>query len=179
MFAGVLAGITTGALWGLTFVAARVVHPFTEVDLAIARYTIFGLTSLLLMIRPAFRPTGIRRSHAATALLLGSVGYVGYFIAATLAVKLAGPAVPPLIVGLLPVILAVIGNRANTDVCWRRLIAPLAMIFAGVAIANLWTLIDADSGGERRDVLLGIACSLVALGLWIAYGVINAKAMRA
>lgn len=179
MLIGILAGLATGALWGLTFVAIRYVHPFTELDLAIARYGIFGMASLLLMARPRFRPRSIRPSSAAVALLLGSVGYVGYFIAASLAVRYAGAAIPPLVVGLLPVCLAVIGNRANADVEWSRLAAPLAMISAGVAVTNLWTLKAARAAGAQQDVLLGIAFSFVALGIWVVYGVVNAQAMRA
>lgn len=179
MLKGILAGLTTGALWGLTFVAPRAVHPFTELDLAIARYAIFGIASLLLMIHPQFRPRGIRPANAAVALLLGSAGYVGYFIAASFAVRFAGAAIPPLVIGLLPVCLAVIGNWANADVQWRRLVVPLAMITMGVAVTNIWTLGNAQTESQRQDVLTGIGCSFVALAIWIAYGVANARAMRA
>lgn len=151
-------------MWGLTFVAIRYVHPFTELDLAIARYGIFALMSLLRMVRPRFRPRGIQPGRAVVALLLGAVGYVGYFIAASLAVRHAGAAIPPLVVGLLPVCLAIIGNRANSDVEWGRLALPLAMITVGVAVTNLWTLSNARAAGTRQGVLLGIACSFVALG---------------
>ncbi len=179
MLKGVLAGLTTGALWGLTFVAPRAVHPFTELDLAIARYSIFGIASLLLMILPQFRPRAIRPANAAVALVLGSAGYVGYFVAASFAVRFAGAAIPPLVIGLLPVCLAVIGNWANADVQWRRLVVPLAMISVGVAVANIWTLGNAQTESQRQDVVAGIGCSFVALAIWIAYGVANAKAMRA
>jgi drug/metabolite transporter (DMT)-like permease len=179
VFIGILAALITGALWGLTFVAIRYVQPFTELDLAIARYGIFALMSLLLMVRPRFRPRGIPPGRAVVALLLGAVGYVGYFIAASLAVRHAGAAIPPLVVGLLPVCLAIIGNRANSDVEWGRLALPLAMITAGVAVTNLWTLTNARAAGTQQDVLLGIACSFAALGIWIVYGVVNARAMRA
>jgi drug/metabolite transporter (DMT)-like permease len=179
MLKGVLAGLTTGALWGLTFVAPRAVYPFTELDLAIARYSIFGIASLMLMIHPQFRPRGIRPANAAVALVLGSAGYVGYFVAASFAVRFAGAAIPPLVIGLLPVCLAVIGNWANADVQWRRLVVPLSMISVGVAITNILALGNAQTESQRQDVVTGIGCSFVALALWIAYGVANAKAMRA
>jgi drug/metabolite transporter (DMT)-like permease len=47
MLLGIIAGLTTCALWGLTFVAPRAVTPFTAWDLTIARYCIFGLTCLI------------------------------------------------------------------------------------------------------------------------------------
>lgn len=56
MFYGIIAGLTTCALWGLTFVAPRTVAPFSAWDLTMARYGIFGLACLLLMVDRRFRP---------------------------------------------------------------------------------------------------------------------------
>ena len=67
MLVGLIAGLATGALWGLTFVAPRAIRPFTELDLAIARYAIFGLISLGLMILPRFRPVRLTARLFATA----------------------------------------------------------------------------------------------------------------
>jgi len=38
MLIGILAGLATCALWGLTFIAPRVVDPFSTWDLTVARY---------------------------------------------------------------------------------------------------------------------------------------------
>lgn len=178
MLIGIFAGLVTGALWGLTFVAPRAVVPFTEVDLAIARYAIFGVASFILMLSPNFRPTGIRRGQKIIALLLGGAGYVSYFIAAALAVRFAGPAIPPLIIGILPVALAVIGNWRDDTVSWQTLAVPLGLIAAGVLVVNLWSLWSADPVRTRGDIALGILCATLALVIWIVYGVVNARAMR-
>lgn len=179
MIGGILAGLTTGALWGLTFVAPRAVAPFSAVDLAIARYLVFGVASVALMAWPAFRPRGIGLKSSLVAILLGSVGYIGYFLAAAFAVRYAGAAVPPLVIGLLPVALAIIGNWTTADVRWSRLALPLSMICTGVLLINVRAVLNAGELGERNSVLFGVLCAYVALAIWIAYGVINAKALRA
>ena len=179
MIGGILAGLVTGALWGLTFVAPRAVAPFSAVDLAIARYLIYSVASVTLMMWPAFRPRGIRLKYSLIAILLGSAGYIGYFLAAAFAVRYAGAAVPPLVIGLLPVALAIIGNWTNADVRWSRLILPLSMICSGVLLINVRAILDAGAITARNNVLLGVLCAYVALAIWIAYGVINAKALRA
>ncbi|ANM04679.1 hypothetical protein AMC78_CH02593 [Rhizobium phaseoli] len=62
--------------------------------MTIARYGIFGLACLLLMIDRRFRPVGMAPSRLLTGLLLGGAGYVGYFVSAAFAVQLAGAAIP-------------------------------------------------------------------------------------
>jgi drug/metabolite transporter (DMT)-like permease len=178
MLIGIIAGLTTGALWGLTFVAPRAIQPFTEIDLAIARYAIFGIASLLLMVHPAFRPVRISRQRFFTAVLLGFLGYVSYYVAAAYAVRLAGPAIPPLIIGILPVALALIGNWQDRDVSWRVLAGPLVLISIGLAIVNVATLAHAPDVASRSNILVGAFCAFLALLVWICYAMINARIMR-
>lgn len=179
MLAGLLAGLAAGALWGLTFVAPRAVLPFTALDLAIARYALFGLASLALMILPRFRAGGVSRQRVAIALFLGGIGYVGYYLCAAYGVQLAGPAIPPLIVGALPVSLAIIGNWQDRGVPWRALALPLLLIAAGLAVVNIGALGEAATPAGRLRVLAGAACACAALAIWIIYGVLNARVMRA
>lgn len=162
--------------------APRAVVPFTELDLAIARYAIFGLASLALMLHPAFRPRRITWQTLQIAIILGGTGYVGYYVAVAYAVRLAGPAIPPLVIGALPVILAIIGNLQERDsgqqVPWRALAVPLLLIAAGLAVVNADALGQASSAAAQADVALGTFFAVVALLIWVVYAVINARAMR-
>lgn len=178
MLLGIFAGLTTCALWGLTFVAARVVEPFTTLDLVVGRYTTFGLICLMLMIDPRFRPSGMAPRRLVLGFLMGLLGYVGYFASVATAVKLAGPALPPLIVGTMPVILALIANRRDRALRWRALALPLLLIAGGVAVTDVALLHGADFGA-RRTMLLGLLASLAALAIWVAYALVNAETMRA
>lgn len=174
---GIIAGLTTCALWGLTFVAPRAVVPFTAWDLTVARYGIFGLACVLLLFDRRFRPTGISLDRLVIGLLLGGVGYVGYFVSAAFAVQLAGAAIPPVIIGTMPVFLAIIANLRDRSAPWQALAFPLLLIGVGVAVVNIATIGAADGSG-MGSVLLGILASTVALAIWIIYGVVNAAVMR-
>ncbi len=175
---GIIAGLTTCALWGLTFVAPRAVEPFSAWDLTIARYCVFGIACLLLMLHPRFRPTGVALRPSVIGLLLGGVGYVGYFVGAAFAVRLAGAAIPPLIIGTMPVFLAVIANLHERSASWRALALPLVLIAAGVAIVNIAAVGTAKSV-DTGSMLLGILSACAALCIWIVYGLLNAAVMRA
>ncbi|MBY5775454.1 DMT family transporter [Rhizobium leguminosarum] len=177
MLLGIIAGLTTCALWGLTFVAPRAVTPFTLWDLTIARYCIFGLACLMLMADRRFRPIGIARSRLMIGLLLGGAGYVGYFISVAFAVQLAGAAVPPVIVGTMPVFLAIIANIRDRSAPWQALALPLVLIAIGVVIVNAATVSAADVA-DTESILLGVLASSAALATWIAYGLANAAVMR-
>jgi drug/metabolite transporter (DMT)-like permease len=177
MLIGILAGLATCALWGLTFIAPRAVEPFTAWDLAVARYGIFGLASLLLMADPRFRPTGIAFGRIAIGLALGGLGYVGYFVCAAYAVRWAGAVIPPLIIGTMPVIMALIANQREQAAQWRQLAMPLMMIVGGLLFMNLSALASADAT-ERDGIVLGTAMASAALFIWVAYGLVNAAVMR-
>lgn len=174
MLVGVLAGLATCALWGLSFVAPRAVEPFTALDLTVARYGIFGLASLLLLILPRFRPRGLSAGQWLRGLMLGGAGYIGYFIAVSHAVRLVGPALPPLVIGLMPVVLALIANARDGALHWARLLPLLGLIVAGVLIVNLGTLTAAKA---PPGLLPGLLAALLALAIWVAYGLVNAAVM--
>jgi drug/metabolite transporter (DMT)-like permease len=177
MFIGILAGLTTCALWGLSFVAPRAIAPFSPWDLMVMRYVIFGVTCCLLMVNARFRPRGMSRSMVITGLLLGGAGYVGYFISIAYAVQLSGAAVPPLIVGTMPVFLAILANGRDRTFQWRQLAMPIGLISVGVAIVNVDALSNTNIV-EFRSMLLGILLAIAALLIWIFYGLANASIMR-
>ncbi|BCH62317.1 DMT family transporter [Agrobacterium vitis] len=177
MIIGILFGLATCAFWGLTFVAARAVAPFTPIDLTVSRYGLFGLVSLLLMLRPRFRSVALSLRQWCIGLALGGLGYVGYFVSAALAVGLSGPAIPPLVTGLVPVILPLIANLSDKALAWRRLASPLLLIACGIAFVNLGTFADVALEG-RAKVLFGVGLSFAALAVWVVYGLANSAIMR-
>jgi drug/metabolite transporter (DMT)-like permease len=180
MWIGIVAGLAAGALWGLTFVAPRAVVPYSEIDLAILRYLAFGATSLFLMAaHRRFRPGRISWRRALVALWLGLSGYVLYYICVAFSISLAGPAIAPLVIGALPVVLAIYGNWQDRNVPWTRIAVPLLLIVAGLAVVNGSTLAAAGSGAERGNIMLGFLLALGGLIVWFCYAIVNAKAMRA
>jgi drug/metabolite transporter (DMT)-like permease len=179
MLTGLLAGLAAGAFWGLTFVAPTAVKPYTEIDLAIFRYLAFGGMSLLLMAASArFRPRGLSAADAWTALFLGLTGYVTYYVFVAYAVTLSGPAIAPLIIGSLPLLLAVYGNWQDRSLPWAKLAGPLALIAAGLAVINGATIAASPPGGARAQIAAGIALACCGLFVWFSYAVVNARVMR-
>lgn len=177
MYLGILAGLTTCALWGLTFVAPRAVAPFSAFDLAAARYGLFGLTCILLMLNRRFRPQGLSARLWVLGILLGSIGYAGYFLLVSFAVKDAGAVIPPLITGLMPVLLPIIANLRENALPWRELAIPLGLIVIGLVVANASTLTHLDPA-MSGSVITGALWATVALVVWIGYGIGNAAIMR-
>lgn len=177
MWLGILAGLTTCALWGLTFVAPRVVAPFTAWDLTIARYGIFGVACLALMSSQRFRPRHIGSRRACIGLLLGGAGYVGYFVCTAFAVQYAGATIPPVIIGTMPLLLAILANCRERAAPWHRLAFPIILTGAGVALVNVTAINSADQTGKWPQII-GIAASIGALIVWILYGLVNAAIMR-
>ncbi|MCZ8374961.1 MAG: DMT family transporter [Beijerinckiaceae bacterium] len=179
MLTGLLAGLAAGALWGLTFVAPNLVAPFTPFDLAFWRNLIFAALSLGLLL--AFRAAARRLDPAGwrIALALGLMGYSGYYLFVAYAVAFAGPAIPALVIGALPVLLAIAGNWQSRDVAWSRLAVPLALITLGLVIVNLGSLRAPVMGRTGGEILLGFVLSLGGLALWLWYGLWNAAALKA
>ncbi|WP_246718217.1 DMT family transporter [Rhizobium laguerreae] len=91
------------------------------------------------------------------------------------AVQLAGAAVPPVIVGTMPVFLAIIANIRDRSAPWQALALPLVLIAIGVVIVNAATV---SAVADTASILLGTLASSVALAIWIAYGLANAAVMR-
>lgn len=179
MLAGLLAGLAAGALWGLTFVAPNLVAPFTPFDLAFWRNVIFAALSLVLLL--GFRAAARRLDPAGwrIALALGLMGYSGYYLFVAYAVAFAGPAIPALVIGALPVLLAIAGNWQSRDVAWSRLAGPLALITLGLLVVNLGSLRAPVMGRTGGEILLGFVLALGGLALWLWYGLWNAAALKA
>jgi drug/metabolite transporter (DMT)-like permease len=180
MLTGIAMGLAAGALWGLTFVAPRAVAPYSEIDLAVFRYGLFGLMSLALMaMHPRFRPGRLTWRLMALAVWLGLSGFVIYYVCVAFSVSLAGPAIAPLVIGALPVMLAIYGNWRERSVSWGALAAPLMLIAVGLATVNVAAFAEAGTAGGHGRVLLGLALAVIGLSVWFLYAITNARIMRA
>ncbi len=172
-------GLAAGALWGLTFVAPRAVAPYSEIDLAVFRYGLFGLMSFALMaMHRRFRPGRLTWRLTALAVWLGLSGFVIYYVCVAFSVSLAGPAIAPLVIGALPVMLAIYGNWRERSISWGAIAAPLMLIAAGLATVNVAAFAVAGTADGRGRVLLGLALAVVGLSVWFLYAITNARIMR-
>ncbi len=58
------------------------------------------------------------------------------------------------------------------------LFIPLAIIGIGILLINFWAIEEARKLGIQQNLIIGTGFSLLALFLWILYGVLNAQAIN-
>src|SRR5215210_7728176 len=111
MLTGVLAGLAAGALWGLVFVAPRMVDGYGSVDLAAGRFVAYGAVSLLVCVL-ARRPFP-NASQALSAAGLSLLGFTGYYLLLVFAIRDAGTEVPSLVIGTIPIWVMLLGKPGH------------------------------------------------------------------
>jgi len=178
MLLGILAGLSAGALWGFTFVAPLFVAPWTVFDLTVLRFAVFGTVAIGTLAPggfPALRTLSLR--DATLFLVLSLTGFTGYYLMAALAIVLIGPAIPTLVIGALPLTITLVGNRGRNAAPFRSLVIPLALIVVGLLAVNVEALAAAPTPADRWRFVLGAALAVLAHLAWLAYGLINARAL--
>ncbi len=171
---GIAAGLGAGALWGLVFVAPRMVGHFGMVDITAARFLVFGaISGLAVFARPAAVrwPTG---RQALAALALSVLGFSGYYLLLAFGIEAAGTEVPSLIIGTIPVWMMLLGRPAGLRL--TALLPGLVLTGAGIALM-IWGAWSAQHGAGAASGArfgLGIALALCAMVSWTVYGLLNA-----
>lgn len=174
---GVAAGLSAGALWGLVFVAPEVVPHFGAVDLAVGRFVACGLFSVLLLLGPGLLG---RRLHlptlaqAGAALGLSVLGYTGYYLLLVLAIAGAGPVLPTLIIGTIPVWVMLLGKPVGLR--WAALLPGLLLTAAGLAV--MLRMPDAARVGNPAHLGWGVLCATGAMVSWTAFALLNAAWLK-
>lgn len=173
MLAGVLAGLAAGALWGLVFVAPRMVPAFGSVDLTAGRFAAYGLVSLLVAVA-ARRPLPDAR-QALAALGLSVLGFSGYYLLLVLAIRDAGTEVPTLVIGTIPLWVMLLGKPGHLR--WAALVPGLLLTAAGLALMTFAP--DAAGQGVRGDhYVRGIVLACASLACWTAFALLNAAWLK-
>ena len=179
MLTGILAGLAAGALWGLVFVAPRMVSGLSPVDFTAGRFLSYGVLSLalMLMLRRAVWPT---RQQALAALSLSVLGFTGYYLLLVLAIRDAGTEVPSLIIGTIPLWMMLIGKPAGLR--WGALLPGLLLTVLGLGLMMRATQgagpeLGAAAAGVP-DFWRGVVFALVAMALWTAFGLLNAAWLK-
>ncbi|VTU17547.1 Inner membrane protein YtfF [Variovorax sp. SRS16] len=167
---GIAAGLAAGALWGLVFVAPRMVGNFGMVDITAARFVVFGAAAALAL---GSRPAGVRWPRVrqgVAALGLSVLGFTGYYLLLAFSIAAAGTAVPSLIIGTIPVWMMLLGRPAGLRM--QALLPGLLLTAAGIAlmVAGAWP--GEGAGGIHFTWGLGLA--LLAMASWTAFGLLNA-----
>lgn len=174
-----LAGLGAGAFWGTTFMAPLLAPAFGSVDITVGRFLACGLFSLMLLVWQWWRlPAGQRQvarpvpGQMIAALGLSVLGYTGYYLLLVLAIAEAGPALPVLVIGTIPLWLMLLGKPQ--DLRWRLLMPGLLLTAAGMAAMFVAGARDVDTA-RGAALWRGVAWALCAAASWTAFGLINAR----
>ena len=180
MLIGVLHALGAGLIWGSVFVAPLLLPEYPGSVLAFGRYLAFGLIALPLgwQARRALRL--LERADWIEAMKLSMVGNILYYSALATAIQLAGAPLPTMIIGTLPVVIAIVSNLSERTVTWSRLAPALLVLAAGLALVNQTELQRTmQLEGDPWRYATGAGFAILATACWTWYPVRNARWLRA
>jgi drug/metabolite transporter (DMT)-like permease len=175
LLTGILAGLAAGALWGLVFVAPRMVTGLTAVDFTAGRFLSYGALSLvmLLVLHKTALPTA---RQALAALGMSILGFTGYYLLLVYSIRDAGTEVPSLIIGTIPIWMMVLGKPDGLR--WRALVPGLALTLLGLGLMMQATQGGSDATPTGEHFWRGVAFALMAMAFWTAFGLMNAAWLK-
>ena len=186
LFSGTLFALAAGLMWGLVFVAPLLLPDYPAALLTVGRYLAFGLIALPLALLFDRRDLAqLKRADWIEAAKLSAIGNFLYYLCLSAAIQRAGGPLPTVIIGTLPVVIAISSNLRDHErdgrLPWRRLAPSLALIAAGIACVNqveLAQLAGADDASLRRYAE-GALLAVAAVACWTWYPIRNADWLRA
>ncbi|WP_144947153.1 DMT family transporter [Pseudomonas oryzihabitans] len=170
---GIGYGLAAGLCWGVIFLAPALVPDLSGAQFAVLRFLCYGLVSLGLLL-PCWRRLRSQLSWADGRRLfwLSLIGNLGYYTLVGVGVKQAGIAATTLIVGLIPLLVALAGQRDAGAVSFGRLWPSLCCALLGVALISYETLTTTAVGEQPA---LGLLCACGALLAWSWFAVVNTR----
>ena len=185
MWIGTLFALAAGLLWGLVFIGPLLLPDYPAALQTFGRYLAFGLIALPLAWLDRARMAQLSRADWLEAGKLGLVGNIIYYGFLSSAISHAGGPLPTMIIGTLPVVIAVSSNLRDAQrdgrLPWARLAPSLLLIGAGIACVNQAELthLRANPQADLRAYALGALLALGALACWTWYPMRNADWLRA
>ncbi|ODV03927.1 MAG: hypothetical protein ABT20_14330 [Rubrivivax sp. SCN 70-15] len=180
---GTLFALAAGLMWGLVFVAPLLLPQYPAAWLSFGRYFAFGLIALPLAWLDRRRIRGLARADWIDALKLSLIGNLLYYLLLAAAIQRAGGPLPTMIIGTLPVVIALASNRRNAArdgrLPWARLAPSLALIAAGIALVNHAELAQLRADTDLGRYAVGALLAVGAVACWTWYPIRNADWLRA
>ena len=182
MLAGVLFALAAGLMWGLIFVGPLLVPDYPGALQSAGRYVAFGLIALPLAWLDRRRLRKLLPADWREALKLSLVGNLLYYTFLASAIQRTGAPVSTMIIGTLPVVMAITANlcygHLEGRLAWRRLAPALLAIGAGLACVNIAELRGQEGEWDVARYLSGIALAVLAVACWTWYPLRNARWLR-
>lgn len=182
--AGTLYALAAGLLWGLVFVVPLLLPQYPAALLSFGRYLAFGLIALPLAWLDRRRISELTRADWLEAAKLGLVGNLLYYLCLAAAIQRAGGPLPTMIIGTLPVVIALVSNRRDAgrdgQVRWAQLLPSLLLIAAGIGLVNQVEMQHLRSQPETdlSRYAWGALLAMAAVVCWTWYPLRNADWLR-
>jgi len=184
MWTGTLFALAAGLMWGLVFIGPLLLADYPPAMLSFGRYLAFGLIALPLAWFDRVRLAQLSRGDWIEAAKLGLVGNIVYYLCLSAAIQHAGGPLPTMVIGTLPVVIAISSNLRDAArdgrLPWPRLLPSLVLIGAGIACVNQveLTQLRADENADAGRYALGALLALGAVACWTWYPMRNADWLR-
>lgn len=185
LISGASYALAAGLMWGLVFVGPLLLPEYPAALQSFGRYLAFGLIALPLAWLDRSTLRQLTRADWLEAARLALVGNIVYYLFLASAIQRAGGPLPTMIIGTLPVVIAITSNRrdARRDgrLPWRQLAPSLLLIGAGIACVNHAELaaLRADPQADRVRYAWGAVLAVGAVACWTWYPIRNADWLRA
>lgn len=183
MLGGILAALAAGLVWGLVFITPLLLPDYPGVILSFGRYTAFGLIALFPACLDRRRIAELTRADWIVAFKLSTVGNIFYYATLSTAIQLADAPLPTMLIGTLPVVIAIFSNwsphHPSESIAWKKLLFPLVFIFVGLMLVNASELQHLDGKRSLADYIKGGFVALLAVGAWTWYPIINGRYLKA
>ncbi len=183
MLTGVFFALIAGILWGMVFVVPLLLPNQSPALLSLGRYLAFGLVCLPIALLQCRSLRGLSRHDWTQAFKLSVVGNFVYYGFLSFAIQTLGNPLPSLIIGTLPVVIAVCANlgfaqgQASSRVAWRRLALPFTLLLIGLACVNAQELTQL-SALSSAQYALGLLAALLAVAAWTWYPLVNDRHLK-
>ena len=184
LITGTLFALAAGLMWGLVYVAPLLLPEYPAALLAFGRYLAFGLIALPLAWLDWRRIASLSRADWWEATKLALIGNIVYYLFLAAAIQRAGGPLPTMIIGTLPVVIAVCSNlrdgQRDGRLRWRALLPSLLLIGAGISLVNHaeWQSLQASGSADLQRYALGALLAVGAVVCWTWYPLRNADWLR-
>ena len=186
--AGMAAGVGASLVWGSAFAVPVLLGGWNPVIVTLGRYLVYGLLSAILFTLGRGGPRRALREHWRTALAFALAGNAVYYLLLVIGIKAAGAPLTDMVIGAIPVVVAVTGNvlapaggragdPAGNRVPWRRLALPLGLVTTGLALVSALELagVHAYVVASPVEKVAGLLAACAAVVLWTWYALANAR----
>ena len=185
MWTGTAFALAAGLMWGLVFIAPLLLPEYPAALLSFGRYLAFGLIALPLGWLDRKRLGQLTRADWIEAGKLAAIGNIVYYLFLASAIQRAGGPLPTMIIGTLPVVIAISSNlrdhQRDGKLPWLRLLPSLALIGAGIALVNQVEIaqLRGDANADLGRYATGALLAVGAVVCWTWYPLRNADWLRA